>query len=168
MPVPPSSADSESTAAERQVARYKPADIFAPNHNDLRAFVHAWFAAFDHAERAEFFIRHLDNADMTFDFDGRPLATDHASFRTWYADALDHIPWDFHDVLDITVTGTAATGWAAEFFFRHVGEWRDGRDSEAVRSFNRVLHCHWLVEHNGEHFLIRRYDLTIAQNVIPL
>ncbi len=43
------------TAAQRQVARFRPADIKAPNQNDLRAFVHAWFAGFDHIEPTEFF-----------------------------------------------------------------------------------------------------------------
>lgn len=160
--------EADFSAAERQVARCRPADIKAPNHNDLRSFVHAWFAGFDHIAPAEFFLAHFDDADMTFNFGGQPLAHNHASFRAWFADALTHIPWDFHDVLDITVTGTHATGWQAEFFFRHVGEWRDSQDSKAVRPFNRVLRAHWRVEHNGERFIIRRYELSIAQNAIPL
>lgn len=46
---------------------------------------------------------------------------DHESFRARYADALRHIPWDFHEMLD----GVSPAGWAAEFSFRHVGEWPD-------------------------------------------
>lgn len=158
--------------AERQVLRYQPADVGAPNHNDLRAFVHTWFAAFDHRGPADFFLAHLDDADMTFNLDGEALATDHGSFRAWYADALEHIPWDFHDVLHIAVTGTHDTGWTAEFFFRHVGEWREVALSEDPsaegRHFNRVLRANWRVEHGGEGFVIRRYELTNVQDVIPL
>ena len=155
-------------AAEREVARRRPEELKAPNENDLRSFVHAWFAAFDHAAPAESFLAHLDDADMTFDMDGQPLATDHASFRTWYADATDHIPWDFHDVIDVSIVGDHRTGWAAELFFRHVGEWRDARDSKTVRPFNRVLRAHWRVEHDGERFVIRRYRLVTSHNSIPL
>ncbi len=155
------------TAAEQEVARYQPRDVQAPNHNDLRSFIHSWFAAFDHRTSADYFLRHLDDADMTFNFDGQALAHDHQSFRTWYADALEHIPWDFHNIIDVTITGTCDTGWTADFFFIHVGEWRDAAQ-DAGRSFNRVLHGIWRVEHTGDHFVIRRYELAIAQNTIPL
>lgn len=161
----------EFTAGERQVAHYLPADLQAPNHNDLRAFMHAWFASFDHAAPAEFFLTYLDDADMTFNMDGQVLAHDHASFRTWYAEALQHIPWDFHDVLGVDITGTSDTGWTAGFFFRHVGEWHDQPLSEESatapgRPFNRVLRATWRVEHTGQHFLIRRYELTTVQTVL--
>ena len=159
-------------AAVRQVEIFRPDDVRAPNHNDLRAFVHRWFAAFDHTAPAEFFLAHLDDADMTFTLDGQVLAHDHRSFRDWYADALDHIPWDFHDVLDLTVTGTHRTGWTVDFFFRHVGEMHDvplSQDPHGPgRIFNRVLRATWSLEHDGDDFLIRRYELAVAQNVIPL
>lgn len=157
------------TPAERQVARYRPDDVHAPNHNDVRSFMHAWFAGFDHTAPAEFFLAHFDDGDMTFTMDGDPLATDHASFRAWYADALAHIPWDFHDILgDVTIAGIHPTGWTAEFCFRHVGEWRDDPDAYRGRPFNRVLGANWRVEHDGENFVIRRYALALAQDVIPL
>ncbi len=160
------------SAAEREVARWRPTDLKAPNHNDVRSFVHAWFAAFDHADASEFFLGHLDDAEMTFNLDGEALAHDHASFRAWYADALTHIPWDFHEVRDITVTGLATTGWAAEFYFRHVGDWRDdpGSDPDAAanRPFNRVLKANWRLEHVGGRFVIRRYELVTAKNILPI
>ena len=171
MSVPVTPDASAFSAAERQVARYRPDDVKAPNHNDLRALVHQWFAGFDHIAPAEFFLTHLDDADMTFNFDGQPLAHDHASFRAWFADAITHIPWDFHDVLDISINGVAPTGWAIEFYFRHVGEFHDkplsDPDTGPGRPFNRVLRANWRVEHNGETFIIRRYELAIAQNIIP-
>lgn len=154
---------ADFAAAEAQIARHKPQDIAAPNHNDLRSFVHAWFAAFDHRAAAEWFLDHLDDDDMTFNLDGEALARDHATFRTWYADALDQFPWDFHDVLHIVIAGTSSTGWSLDFDFRHVGE-----AGEARRPFNRVLHASWRVEHDGDRFTIRRYELTTAQEVIPL
>ena len=158
----------EFTSAEREVARYRPADLRAPNHNDVRAFVHAWFAAFDHADPAEFFLGHLDDADMTFNMDGQALAHDHASFRTWYADALTHIPWDFHDVRDIAVTGLGPTGWTAEFFFPHVGEWLDKPGEGPGRPFNRVLRATWRLEHVDGRFVIRRYELATAHTVLAI
>ena len=167
-----STAAADFTAATSQVLKYRPEDLHAPNHNDVRAFVHSWFAAFDHAAPSSFFTSHLDDADMTFDFAGQPLAHDHESFRAWYADALEHFPWDFHGVLDIDITGTARTGWTLEFFFRHVGEYHDVPISDPSsgngRLFNRVLRATWRLEHDGEAFIIRRYDLTIAKDVLPV
>lgn len=166
----PTSADF--TDAVEQIARYRPRDVRAVNHNDVRAFVHTWFAAFDHTAPAEIFLAHLDDADMTFTLDEQVLASDHASFRTWYADALDHLPWDFHDILSISITGTNQTGWGLEFFFRHVGTWHDTPLTQAPdgpgRDFNRVLRATWRLEHTGEDFLIRRYQLDTAHDVIPL
>ncbi len=167
MPSPTPSGPAEFTPAEREVAHRRPADLKAPNGNDVRSFVHAWFAAFDHADEAEFFLGHLEDADMTFNMDGKVLAHDHASFRAWYADALVHIPWDYHDIRDITVTGLSATGWAAEFFFRHTGEWRDVADGP-VRPFNRVLRATWRLEHAGGRFVIRRYELATAQTALAI
>lgn len=162
----------EFTTAERQVLRYRPEDIKAPNHNDLRAFIHSWFAAFDHIVPVEFYLEHFEDADMTFNLDGEPIAADHESFRAWYADVPWHFPWDFHDVLDgVTITGVYSTGWIAEFYFRHVGEYRDkpaGDSDNAGRPFNRVLRATWRVEHDGERFIIRRYELANVQDVIPL
>ena len=168
MPEQGSESEWDCTASEAQVGRFRPDDLKATNQNDVRAFQHAWFAAFDHAERAEFFLGHLDDTDMTFNMDGMSLAHDHASFRAWYADALRHIPWDFHDILHTTITGTHRTGWTLQFAFRHVGEWRDDPDAEAVRPFNRVLRADWRVEHDGRRFVIRRYELATAQTILAI
>ena len=170
--------EQEFATSTAQVLRYRPEDLKAPNHNDVRAFVHTWFAAFDHAAPATFFTSHFDDADMTFDLDGQALATDHESFNAWYADALEHFPWDFHSVIEIEITGISNTGWTVEFFFRHVGEYRDvplsssagGDRSTAAegRLFNRVMRAVWKLEHDGSDFVIRRYRLTVEQDVLPV
>ena len=103
---PVASDSPEFTAALRQVVRNYPTDIKAPNQNDVISFIHSWFAGFNHIEPAEFFLAHFDDADMTFNMDGQVLVHSHQSFRDWFADALTHIPWDYHDILDIGVTGT--------------------------------------------------------------
>ncbi len=168
---PVASDSPEFTVALRQVVRYHPADIKAPNHNDVISFIHSWFAGFDHIEPAEFFLAHFDDADMTFNMDGQVLAHNHQSFKDWFADAITHIPWDYHDILDATVTGTFQTGWTAEFFIHHVGEWHDIPVSDSNtgpgRPFSRIIRANWKLEHNGEKFIIRRYELSMVQNIIP-
>ena len=168
---PVASGSPEFTAALRQVVRYHPADIKAPNHNDVVSFIHSWFAGFDHIKPAEFFLAHFDDTDMTFNMDGQVLAHNHQSFKDWFADALTHIPWDYHDILDTTVTGTSQTGWTAEFFIHHVGEWHDIPVSDSNtgpgRPFSRIIRANWKLEHNGEKFIIRRYELSMVQNIIP-
>ena len=167
---------AEFIAALREVIRCHPADIKAPNHNDVIAFIHSWFAGFDHIERAEFFLTHFNDADMTFNMDGQVLAHNHQSFKNWFADALTHIPWDYHNILDTTVTGTFKTGWAAEFFIRHVGEWHDkplhdkplnDESTGTGRPFNRIIRANWKIEHDGVKFIIRRYELAMLHNIIP-
>lgn len=68
---------AEFTAALREVIRCHPADIKAPNHNDVIAFIHSWFAGFDHIERAKFFLAHFNDTDMSFNMDGQVLAHNH-------------------------------------------------------------------------------------------
>lgn len=63
-------------AAASQVIRDRPTDVQASNHNDLRSFLHAWFAAVDHWAVAGLFLAHLDDADVTFNLDGQSLACD--------------------------------------------------------------------------------------------
>ncbi len=163
----------EFDRARAEIERYRPTDVKAINHNDVRAFMHTWWAAFDHIGPVEFFLDHFDDSDMTFNLDGSPIATDHASFRTWYDTVPTTFPWDFHSILDgVQVTGTVATGWTVDFFFRHVGEYHEiplGQPgSGAGKLFNRVLHANWKLEHHDNRFTIRRYELTIADNPIPL
>ena len=164
---------SAFSAARAEVERFRPVDITAPNHNDVRAFIHQWFAAFDHIGPVDFFLDHLDDADMTFNSDGAPIATDHDSFRAWYATVPTTFPWDFHSIMDgVRIAGTAATGWGVEFFFRHVGEYHDvplGQPGAGSgRLFNRVLRAVWHLQHDGRRFVIRRYELTTADSPIPL
>lgn len=134
------------------------------------SFIHSWFAGFDHIETSDFFLKHFDNDDMTLNMDGQVLASDHSSFRTWFADALKHIPWDFHEIIAPLIIGTNQTGWLAEFYIRHVGEWHDipidDRTTEPGRPFNRLIRVNWTLEHNGKIFIIRRYELAMAQDVI--
>lgn len=120
----PVNADSlDFTAAIRQVIRYYPTDIKVANHNDAICFIYSCFAGLDHIEDADFFLAHFDDGDMTFNMDGQVLADNHQSFRNWFAKALTHIPWDYHNILNTTVIGNFQTDWTAEFFIRHVGEW---------------------------------------------
>ncbi|WP_419801477.1 hypothetical protein [Mucilaginibacter sp.] len=168
---PTASESPEFNIALRNVVRYHPADIKAPNHNDVISFIHSWFAGFDHIESAEFFLAHFDDADMTFNLDGQVLASDHQSFKNWFAEALKHIPWDYHNIIDITVTGTFKTSWTTEFFIHHVGEWHDIPLNESNtgpgRPFSRIIQANWQIEHTGEKFIIRRYELSMVQNIIP-
>lgn len=149
------------TQAVQQVSIRQPIDIKALNHNDVLSFVHSWFAGFDHIESAEFFLAHLDNKDMTFNMDGQVLASDHTSFRAWFADALKHIPWDYHHIISPNVTRSFETGWTVEFFVQHVGEWHDipigDPNASSGRPFNRIIRVHWRLEHDGKNFIIRRY-----------
>ena len=62
--------------------------------------------------------------------------------------------------------------WTAEFYFRHVGDWRDdpggAPDAAASRPFYRVLKANWRLEHVGGRFVIRRYELVTARNILPI
>ena len=77
-----------------------------------------------------------------------------------------------HEVRDITVTGLVSTGWTVEFYFRDVGNWRDepcsAPDAAAGRPFYPVLKANWRLEHDDGRFVIRRYELVTAEDILPI
>ncbi len=99
--------DGPRPSAERlsEVLRWRPIDVLAVNDNDVRGFVHHWYAAFERLRPAEFFLEHFDT---NFVFGDSRTAEE---FRSWYAEWRAHCPWDHHEVLDLAVAGSFGMGW---------------------------------------------------------
>lgn len=76
--------------------------------NEIKAFVYQWFANFDHQVASERIINHLgDQVDMAFpDFPIRSKT----DFARWYQGVIDSIQCDSHEITDLKVTGSHASG----------------------------------------------------------
>ena len=155
-----------SNAAQRaEVLRWRPLEVSAVNDNDVRGFVHSWYAAFERLQVAEFFLRHFD-ADTVF---GESQTPD--EFCAWYADWRAHCPWDHHEVLDLAVAGSAGMGWRVEVLLRLVGEWFDDAARETGKPaylFDRYIRQTWALHHDGSGFRISRCDVwTVREVILP-
>jgi hypothetical protein len=120
--------------------RWRPLEVPAVNNNDVRGFVHGWFAAFERLQPAEFFLDHFD-PDFVFGDHRTP-----DEFRGWYAGWQVHCPWDHHEDLDLTVAGSAGTGWRVDVLLRLVGEWLDDaarRTEKPASLLDRYIRQTW-------------------------
>ncbi len=157
--------DPSSNAAQHaEVLRWRPIDVSAVNDNDVRGFVHSWYAAFERLQPAEFFLDHFDPGTVF----GECRTPDEV--RSWYADWRARCPWDHHEVLDLAVAGSARMGWRVEVLLRLVGEWLD---NDARRSAGKPAHLldryirqTWALRHDGSDFRISRIDVRIVREIL--
>jgi hypothetical protein len=153
-----------SAARDARVLRWRPMDVFAVNDNDVRGFVHSWYAAFERLQPTEFFLEHFDTGGVF----GECQTPD--EFRTWYANWRAHCPWDHHEVLDLTVTGSAPMGWRVEVLLRLVGEWFDDDAApgtgKPARMLDRYIRQTWALHHDGSEFRISRVDVRIVRETL--
>jgi hypothetical protein len=140
------------------VLRWRPLDVHAVNDNDVRAFVHRWYAAFERLEPAEFFLEHMYSGAVF----GASRTSD--EFRAWYADWQSHCPWDHHEVLDLAVAGGADAGWRVDVLLRLVGEWHDD-DPAGPMLMDRYIRQTWSLRHDGADFRLGRCDVRVVRDM---
>jgi hypothetical protein len=140
--------------------------VHAVNENDVRGFVHRWYAAFERLQPAEFFLDHFDPGTVF----GKCRTPE--EFRSWYADWRAHCPWDHQEVLDLAVAGSAQMGWRVEVLLRLVGEWVDDdtarETSKPARLLDRYARQAWALHHDGSDFRISRLDVLIVRDSSPV
>lgn len=113
---------------ETHVKRFMPKEgLAAANSNDVRLFVYDWFTHFEHAAAPEFFLRHLEQRDMSLAFPGQTL-TSHADFVKWYDNLLAQTLWNFHDVSALEIERTAPQEFRVSFIVDWYGEVRSNSD----------------------------------------
>ena len=143
-----------------QALRYKPTDVNVLNGNDVRALIFDVFAHFSHLAPAEWFLKRFDSNDMHLDF-GLIQIRDHQGFRDWYEDWLVHCPWEYHIIEGIEVSGSASSGFTAQFLLHHTGEWKHGpgkiNEAMTVGIFNRLLRETWRLKVHHNQFFITYY-----------
>ena len=160
--------DGPRPSAERlsEVLRWRPIDVLAVNDNDVRGFVHHWYAAFERLRPVEFFLEHFDT---NFVFGDSRTAEE---FRSWYAGWRARCPWDHHEVLDLAVAGSFGMGWRVDVLLRLVGEQFDddaGRDTgKPTHVFDRYIRQTWALHYDGSDFRISRCDVwTVHEVLLP-
>ena len=160
---------------ESQVERFKPEHGHAAtNSNDLRRFIYEWFTHFEHAGSADFFLRHLDEENMSLALPGQSPLTSHTDFTRWYSNLLAQTLWNFHDVSAIDITGTATHEFLLSFLVDWYGEVRADSDQPArwqTRSdsllYHHTLRQTWTVTVR-DRLLIEKLIVTGADTPSPI
>lgn len=122
------------------------------NENDVKAFVHSWFAGFDHQSDRWFFERHLDteNVDMYFPEFG-PIKSI-SDFEKWYQGVIDNIQWNFHEISNLRVSGNEEKGFSVSLDI----SWKAKKYEGATLCTE--VHQVWKVKVNKDrNFIIERH-----------
>ena len=117
---------------ESQVKQFEPENgLAATNSNDLRLFLYEWFTHFEHAAPDDFYLRHLDDANMHVTFPGQAPLTSHAEFARWYSNLRAQTLWNFHDVSAIDIKRTATHQFLMSFIVDWYGQVKADSDQIA-------------------------------------
>lgn len=118
--------------------------------NDAKAFVYQWFAGFDHQDDIETFLRHIDPQRVDMRYPDFPIA-DVADFRRWYDGVVNAVQWNSHDIRNLTVYGSASSGFTVSLDVCWKARLFDGKNPEML------VHQDWILEHHPERrFVLRR------------
>jgi hypothetical protein len=115
--------------------------------NDVKSFVHQWFAWFDHQADIKLFLKHLDKKNIDMLYPDFPIRSE-KDFRRWYGGVVENVQWNSHDVRNLTVSGSAAEGfnvgldvcWNARFY--------DGKTAQML------VHQDWKLKPNAARQLV--------------
>jgi hypothetical protein len=117
---------------DAQVRRFEPEHgLTATNSNDLRRFLYDWFTHFEHAAPTDFYLDHLDDANMEIRFPGSEPITSHAEFAAWYENLLAQTLWNFHDLSAIQIEPLRGLQYLVTFVVDWYGEVRADSDQLA-------------------------------------
>ena len=168
--------DTASVAEyETQVTRFKPEHgLAAPTTNDLRSFLYDWFAHFEHAAPADFYLGHLDDGNMDLQFPGVDPIASHAGFVRWYENLLAQTLWNFHDIQAIQIERTMPQEYLVTFVVNWYGEakadsdqlagWQSRSDSSLYHHFVRQT---WTIG-VGDGLMIRKLVAAAGDTPSPI
>ena len=153
--------DTASAAEyETQVVQFKPEDgLVPPTTNDLRSFLYDWFAHFEHAAPADFYLGHLDDGHMEVRFPGSEPITTHQGFIGWYENLLAQTLWNFHDIQAIQIKKTEPQEYLVTFVVDWYGEVKADSDQLAgwqSRSDSFLYH----------HFIRQTWTLSVGGGLV--
>jgi hypothetical protein len=145
---------------EAQVRRFAPEHgVAATNSNDLRRFIYDWFAHFEHAAPADFYLNHLAEENLDLRFPGLDPMTSHADFARWYENLIAQTVWNFHDLSAIQIEQMSARRYLVTFLFDWYGEVRADSDQLAAwqsRPDSRLYH----------HFIRQKWTVTTGDRPV--
>ncbi len=129
------------------------------NENDVKAFVHNWFAGFDHQRDVEFFTKHLypENVDMYFP-DFGPIKN-FSDFKKWYQGVIDNIQWNFHETSNLKVSGDEAKGFSVSLDINWKAKKYKGE------TLDKKVHQDWKVKVDKDrNFIIEKHCAKEIKN----
>ncbi|MFW5837751.1 MAG: hypothetical protein ACOCVM_07060 [Desulfovibrionaceae bacterium] len=128
---------------------------FPPNDNDVKAFIHAWFACADHDGDMEWITSHMEEGAFRVNIPGHPIDS-MEGLRRWRRAVKASIEQEAHDIERISVSRRGDRLIVADIR----GLWKG---LEKGRPFERPMHQVWTIESTEDApLLIRVADLLKA------
>ncbi len=122
------------------------------NENDVKAFVHKWFAEFDHQSDISFFKGHLDpeNVDMYFP-DFGPIKN-FSNFEKWYKKVVENIQWNVHEISNLKVSGDEEKGFSVSLDINWKAKTYEGK------TLYKCVHQNWeVIVDKSRNFIIEKH-----------
>lgn len=122
------------------------------NENDVKAFVHNWFAGFDHQADICYFKKHLDpeNVDMYFP-DFKPIKN-FGDFEEWYKGVIENIHWNFHEISNLKVSGDEDKGFSVSLDINWKAKTYEGK------TLYKYVHQNWeIMVDKSRKFIIKKH-----------
>jgi hypothetical protein len=125
------------------------------SENDVKAFVYAWFAGFDHQADIGLFKKHLnpDKVDMFFpDFPIKSIS----DFERWYHNVIDTIQWNAHKISEVKVSGDERNGYSVGLDMNWKAKTYKGE------TYDLNIHQDWIVRvDQSRNFVIEKHRAQV-------
>ncbi|MDN3514422.1 MAG: hypothetical protein NG747_08485 [Candidatus Brocadia sp.] len=131
------------------------------NENDVKAFVHNWFAGFDHQADICFFKKHLDpeKVDMYFPDTPPSIINSFGDFENWYKDVIKNIQRNFHEISNLKVSGDEAKGFSVSLDINWKAKTYKGE------TLDKKVHQDWKVKMDKDrNFIIKKHCAKDIKN----
>lgn len=131
------------------------------NENDVKAFVHNWFAGFDHQSDIAVFKRHLDpeKVDMYFPDTPPSVIKSISDFEKWYNNVIENIQWNFHEISNLKVSGDEEKGFSVSLDINWKAKTYEGK------TLYKDVHQDWKVKVDKDrNFIIEKHCAKEIKN----
>jgi hypothetical protein len=126
------------------------------SENDIKAFVHTWFAGFDHQADIGVFKRHLNPEKIDMYFPDFPIKSI-SDFERWYNNVIDTIQWNTHKISDLRVSGDERNGFSVSLDMNWKAKTYKGE------TYDLNIHQDWIVKvEKSRNFVIVKHRAQVV------
>ena len=125
------------------------------SENDVKAFVHNWFAGFDHQSDINMFTKHLNSEKVDMYFPDFPIKSIE-DFKRWYNNVIDNIQWNTHRISNLKVSGDEINGFSIGLDINWKAKTYKGE------TYDMNIHQDWMVKvDKSRKFIIEKHRAEV-------